>query len=189
LTDSSVRIDGDFCPERFRVGGSTRYFTSGIGATALTTLALTANRLYAAPFFVPCVQSFDRIAINVTTAGAAGTLARIGIYYDNGATAPGELTLDSGDIAVNATGVKQVNISISLSMRLIWLAIVASAAVTIRALAVGSSNAVYLGNNSSLGAAWGSHYYAAFAYAPLPAAFGAVTFGTGAAPAVFLRKV
>jgi hypothetical protein len=139
------------------------------------------------PFLVPTSQTFDRIAIRVTI--AAGTNARMGIYADDGSVAPGALILDSGAISTASTGVKEVTINNTLGPgALIWLALVADGAPTIRAVAVGAQSSVFLGLASDLGTAWGSHLYRAFSYAALPNPFGSPTIGTSTIPGIFLRK-
>ena len=48
---------GDIIPAEFILGFRKvgQYFTTGIGGTAKTTLAITASRLYAIPFFCTCL--------------------------------------------------------------------------------------------------------------------------------------
>lgn len=49
-------------------------------ASAPGTLALTADRLLLAPWFVGGAVTYDRIGIEITTPGTAGALLRLGIF-------------------------------------------------------------------------------------------------------------
>lgn len=173
---------------RFRKGGSTRYFTTGILDAAGTTAEISANILYAIPFFVARTEKFDRIAINVTV--AAASLARLGIYADDGTIAPGRLVLDAGEVSLTPSGVKEITISQELiGGQLYWLALVSDAGATAnRSLALASLYGVILGVSSALPTAWYTAYYRSFTYAALPDPFGTPTIGTGG-PGIFLRKV
>ena len=75
------------------------------------TLTMVANRLYARPLVVVRDITIDRLAIEVTSAGAAGTKARLGIYNVGTNLYPGTLILDAGEVAVDATGIKAATIS------------------------------------------------------------------------------
>jgi len=173
---------------RFKLGGATRYFSAAWGATAGTTLALTADRLYAIPFFCPQTFVMGQIDINVTTLSAGN--ARMGIYEDNGKCNPGKLLLDAGEVSTGSNGVKGITVTKKLrGGKLYWLALVASATPTIRASAVGSNLTTFFGLDSTLGTAWGTFLYKSFTYAALPNPFGdTITIATGSMPAVFMRK-
>lgn len=182
----------DYAVERYRKGSSTYYFTQGLGATARSTLALTANRLYGCPFFVPATQKYDYAAIIVTTKSNNGN-ARMGIYGDLGTVAPGPLILDFGAVAITAAQVYAIDLTatpITLTPGLYWLALVTDVVNTIGATAVGTNLTCFMGLDSTLGTAWQTFVYVAFNYAALPNPFTTpVTIATGANPAVFMRKV
>jgi hypothetical protein len=65
----------------------------------------------------PETHTFTAIGINVTSAGAGGTVARLGIY-DADETAdgflPGALIVDAGTVSIDSTGVKSIAISETL---------------------------------------------------------------------------
>jgi hypothetical protein len=65
----------------------------------------------------PETHTFTAIGINVTSAGAGGTIARLGIY-DADETAdgflPGALIVDAGTVSIASTGVKSIAISETL---------------------------------------------------------------------------
>lgn len=73
--------------------------------------------------YIPATTTFDRIACEVTSAGSAGSVTRLGIYNnDNGA--PGSLVLDAGTVATTSTGVQTITINQQLTRKWYWLAAV-----------------------------------------------------------------
>lgn len=94
--------------------------------------AITADTLYAVPFFVARSSSWDRIAIDVTT-DYADKSARLGIYKGDGNLYPDSLLTDSeGEVSVATLGLKAVTIDIKLSKGLYWLAVVSDGAPSLR---------------------------------------------------------
>jgi hypothetical protein len=172
-----------------------RFYGAFDTATALTTLAISANVLYAAPFFVPVRMKFDQIAINVTGAGASGTRARMGVYTDGNTPStqgyPSSLVpgTDVAEVAVDSTGVKANSISVTLPPGLYWLALVSSGAPTVRAVGVASLDSEILGLGSDLGTAPGVGYSVSYTYGSLPSTFptGASVY-TSTIPLVALRR-
>jgi hypothetical protein len=168
-----------------------RFYGAFDNATALTTLAISSNVLYAAPFFVPVRMKFDQIAINVTTAGASGTKARMGIYRDTGSGYPGALVpgTDVAEVAVDATGVKANSISVLLSPGLYWLALCSSGAPTVVAVPVGAADSEIFGLGSDIGTAPGVAYSVSYTYAPLPSTFpSGASIMTSTFPLVVVRR-
>lgn len=164
-----------------------RWYPAGqANATALTTGAPTANNLRAMPFMVWRTLKLDRIAINVTTASSGN--ARFGIYADSGAVLPEALLVDAGQVDTGATGVKELTIDQTLSPGLYWLALVGSAAPTIRCLSLAGCMAI-LGVDGALGTAPGVGYVVSFTYGSLPATFPASPSIITATPipAIFVR--
>ena len=170
---------------KYRTVGN--YYTYFLTSLALTTVAMAANYLYGFPFIVPIVQTFDRIAIRVSTLSAGN--CRLGIYISNGNAYPTALILDAGEVDTGSTGVKEININQTLQPGLYWLAIVVNATPTVIALAAGSQ--IVLGIDSSL---TGSPYVGwskVFNYAALPNPYpdeASNITNTVGRPAVFLRK-
>jgi len=183
---------GDIIPAEFILGFRKvgQYFTTGIGATAKTTLLITANRLYAIPFFCTKTINIDRIAIHVSTA-ASGYNARLGIYVDDGTTNPATATLiiDAGEVTVGSTGKQELTISVTLKGgRLYWLALVSGGAPTLGAVAVGSMIPSIFGLTDITTTAWLTFAYKSFTYGALPNPFGTtITLASGSCPAVFVR--
>jgi hypothetical protein len=174
---------------RFRRGGSTQYFTTGIAGTAKSTLAITANRLYAIPFFSPVPLKIDQLAIHVSTllAGAA----RLGVYVDDGTIKPGKLIIDAGTVDTGTAGAKTLTVDLRFERkRLYWLALVANAAPTLGAVAVASALTCFFGLTDITTTLWLTFLYKTFTYAVLPDPFGdTLVLASGVIPAVFVRAV
>lgn len=94
------------------------------GATAsVSTRQETADGvLRLVPFFAPGGVSYDRIGINVTIAGSAGALYRLGIYAADANDWPDGLITDAGTTDVTTTGVKFTSISWTPNPGLYYLA-------------------------------------------------------------------
>lgn len=98
------------------------YYTS-VGTTGAA--ASTQSRLTAVPFFVNRTVTIDKIAVNITTAGATSSTVALGIYEDvrdmqggyPGSLAPGS----TGSIAADSIGFKEATISVALTPGLYWL--------------------------------------------------------------------
>lgn len=108
--------------------------THGIGNLEFGTTAMVANVFAAIPIFIPRTSAFDRIGLEVTTAGAGGSTARVGIYRDSNG-APGQIVAgsDAGALATDAVAVVESSISVSLTPGWYWLANLFSATPTCRA--------------------------------------------------------
>jgi len=169
---------------------ATPKIVGDVNGTALTTLALTASRQYFIPLVVPRAVTLTGLRISVTTA-ATGT-ASIGIYGNavvSGNDAPDTLLASVTGLDTGKTGDLTGTLSYTLQAgNLYWASLIASAAATIRALAV-SSQSTALGrtaNNTTVT----SYLYAAGSGSTLPttapttltAAAGAVT------PAIYLLE-
>lgn len=168
---------------------ATPKIAGDVNGTALTTLALTAARQYFVPLVVPRAVTLTGLRISVTTA-AAGT-ASIGIYGNavvSGNDAPGSLLASVTGLNTGTTGDKTGTLSYTLQPgQLYWASLIASAAATVRALAVGSVQ-VALGRTANNTTAI-SCLYAAGSGSTLPAtAPTALTDGTGSIPAIYLLE-
>lgn len=157
--------------------------------TALTTLALTAARQYFVPFVVPRKVSLTGLRISVTTA-ATGSAA-VGIYGNtlvSGDDAPGRLLASATGISTGTTGDKNGALSITLLPGTIyWASLIASAAATVRALAVASAQTSLgrtVNNTTAI-----TYLYAAGSGSTLPdPAPTTLTAGTGSCPAIYMLE-
>jgi hypothetical protein len=158
--------------------------------TALSTAAITANRLYAEMFVAPRRGgTLDRIAVNVTT-GVAGAM-RLGLYLASSESNiyPGALALDAGTVDVTSTGVKPITINQPLiGGATYWAVCISGVAPTIRGMAIAGCSGA-LGISSALGTAPNTGLYAAYTYGVLPAVFpgGATILVAAPIPAIALR--
>ena len=163
---------------------ASRYYGS-FPAAATTTFAITANRLYYFPFFVPDATTFTRIGINVTT-GAAGN-ARLGIYNNSNGIPSGAPLLDAGTVDVSTTGEKEIVISQALPVGWHWLALVSDAAPTLTAENL--ATAVLLCNVGSLSGSAGNvtHVQQTFTFAALPTPSSITGANLTTPPRIWLR--
>lgn len=152
-----------------------------------TATALVANTFYAAPFFTPVNFTADRITLNVTVAGAAGKLLRLGIYTATPAGLPDALLVDSGALAADTAAPFIASATISQALiagQLYFLAVVTDGTPTVTTSQpvvgpYGATDAADTGFRLGM--------TRAFSYAALPASWGTPTFYTTLVPHVALR--
>jgi hypothetical protein len=99
------------------VTGQSRYYTA-IGGT-VGTGQVGAATAAAIPIFLDTDVTITELAAEVTTAGAAGSLLRLGLYSDN-AGVPGTLLVDAGTVDATTTGVKTLTVSQAVSAGVVW---------------------------------------------------------------------
>jgi hypothetical protein len=121
----------DFSWMRHRKSG---YYHNLPLVNSTTTITFGNYILMAFAFHVPTQQTFDRIAIHVTTTTVSGKIG-LGIYADNGDVYPSSLLLDAGTVDISSTGLKEIEINVTLEKGLYWLAL----------LSVNISGTFYLG--------------------------------------------
>lgn len=114
--------------------------------------------------------TLDRIGISVTTA-AASTVARLGIYRDDGTGFPGALLLDAGEVDVSTTGGKEIIISQAITPGAYWLTMMTNGStVTIESMPQGSQNGWFgYGTLTANGAGSFSYEAGPQTYGPLAA--------------------
>lgn len=103
-----------------------RYFGPFHGYSSFVdTGALTSGLLYCVPFIATISEAVDRIGIAVGTAGAAGTVVRLGIYnVDASTTLPTTLVVDGGTTLIDTAADKIATISATLAPGAYWLCLV-----------------------------------------------------------------
>jgi hypothetical protein len=155
-------IPGLFSALNNRVSG--KYYGILGGSIYTSTKGLIADRLYAFPFFVVKSETFDRIAISVSTE-INPSAVRLGIYYDNGLGAPAALLLDAGAIDSSTTGVKALVINQLLLPGLYWLTMLTNGAITVTAYSE-CIDLTGIGSSSYISGC--TNYYTPQAYGELP---------------------
>lgn len=117
------------------------------------------NSARAMPFWLPRRRLIDRIGVETTVAGEAGSLLRFAVYADRDTDSyPGALLFDAGTVAADgAIGLKEITIAQYVGPGLIWLAVVAQNAVTTRPtmrsiqagiMQIGSTNGLLSGQSA-----------------------------------------
>lgn len=101
---------GTFNKELYHMAG-------GVTADSQASISIDTNRLFAMPFFVGGNDlNIDRIAFRVSTGGAAGSVARVGIYdvTSDIDIYPANLIVDGGEQDTTTAAVKIATISETL---------------------------------------------------------------------------
>jgi hypothetical protein len=149
-----------------------------ITATISGTLALTANRQYFIPIYVPYVLTTTTLACEVTTLGS-GSSIRMNIYAADANGAPTGSPLGTDVNVSSATiGVKTGAYAVTLKPGLYWASMVCNAtAPTVRTnIAAGVVGVSTLGATSSY-----SYIFGTFTFGVM-GAYSSVTSITGASP-------
>ncbi len=163
---------------RYYVG----HLTPGTG-----TATPVASELRLLPFYVSTPRAIDRLGCNVSTAGSAGHVARLGIYNaDPNTGLPTTVIIDAGSVAVDTTGVKEVVVSVTLH-GLHWVGLTTqSGTFTI----VATASTVAVAGSPTVGGATSNAlvYPSVSPTSALPDRTGVTpTHGTLGMPAVYMR--
>lgn len=148
---------------------------SGVqNATAFTTTGPTNDFLYAQAFIISRQLIIAKISFELTTSGAAGSKARVGIYKNTSPTVlyPSDLFLDSGefDTTVTARILTTSGLSTVIPPGIYWFVTLTGTAVpTLRCLSAANYPHI-LGAPSTL-ATLNQRLLVARAYGALPASF------------------
>lgn len=144
LTADSAQTAGVKWATAASAGGVASIFRSGLYTSQLhtsrttTNLVSLLNYLHFAPIWVAQTVTVDRLGVEVTSAGSAGSVMRVGIYNNNSGV-PGTLAVSTSALATTSTGLKEEAVSQQLTPGLWWLATVAQVAgPTVRATATSS---------------------------------------------------
>jgi hypothetical protein len=94
--------------------------------SAITTVTPTADSLRISPLWLPNGGTIDRIGCEVTTAGASGSLTRLGLYEANADGRPGGLLANPGTVSSATTGNKEIALGspLALAPGIYWAAVV-----------------------------------------------------------------
>lgn len=165
---------------------SNRYYTTPTGTT-ISTLSIAANILYCCPFFVPERTTWTRIGAEITTAAAASSVMRVGVFSAYTGR-PQALLLDSGALAADSTGLKEATVSKQLDSGWYFLAIFSNGSPTVRAILDTASTKHGLTTPTALDTLIGGSQ----TYGTMPSTFPASLIyanGGGVVPLLWMRKV
>ena len=125
-----TEITGTAVPLTWTTG---QYERAVWGTASVGVLSMTLNRMYATAIYVPRGASIDRVAVEVTIGGSAGSVVRLGLYA-NGTNGVGGLLFDAGTVDTTSGGYKELTVSwTNLTGDIYWLVAVAQvAAPTLR---------------------------------------------------------
>jgi hypothetical protein len=154
---------------------------------ALTTLALTASRIYLIPFISLADIKISNVAVEVTTAASGGS-AVIGIYSNklsNGNDQPDALLASTSSLSVASTGAVSASLSYTFTKNTVyWIALISNKAPTIRALPIGA--VMPLLGTSTGSTASNTYYYSSGSGTTLPSSYNlSLTVANGVIPAIY----
>jgi hypothetical protein len=107
-----------------------------------SNLTTTADVLIVSPIFFSQTVTLDRIAARVVTAGAAGSVIRLGIYGSTSTMFPGTLVLDAGTIdgTITAGSSQEITISVTLPAGVYWIGAVSQGSPATQPVMAGRSS-------------------------------------------------
>ena len=146
------------------------FHQTAIGSTVGST-ARAKDILVLVPLIVEKTITLDRIGCEVTGAGTAGSVVRLGIYKDTGNMYPDGMVINAGTIAGDSATVQSINISQQLVPGLYWLVYWHNsvASISFRTL---TATASFMGLPSTIGVNVGNVFTLAAVYsATLPDPF------------------
>lgn len=179
--------------EQFRIKGSgqNRRYIAGqnLAVSAASGSSVAINTLWFVPFVNIVACSVDKLAFKVNTGGAAGSVARCGLYSakTDGTLQPNALLADGGEFATTGTGVMEATIGSPVAFAadtVYWAAYVAGTAAPSVAV-VANAGLPLLGRDA---ASWAdaTMMSAPFTYGALPADTSALTLAYSSNNAVMI---
>jgi hypothetical protein len=171
-TKTDAELNSRYAPQQ---RWATGYYY--LPADVRDVLVPTLNQMYAHPMEV-WSAALDRIFVEVTSPGSAGSVMRLGIYAPNATTGlPDALLVDAGTIDGTSATAQEKTIAISSLVpgQIVWVAAVAQvAAPTVRALSATNGHPMVGATtmSSTIGASVkGAYYTATTVSGALPATF------------------
>ena len=104
-------------------GVASGYYLS-TATQSVTATTRGNNTALVSPVYIPRTCILDRISLEVTSAGSAGSVIRLGIYGSDSNGLPGPLLVDAGTIDSTGTGFLEKTISLTVHPGVYWLAAV-----------------------------------------------------------------
>ena len=165
------------------------YYRAGNTAGTSTDYVPNINRMYSQVMCFGEDITIDRLAIYISEAAAAGGVARMGLYADDGTLHPGQLIYDSGEINTTTTGPKTAAPPSPIVIAKgtpFWTCFLCGVAAPKLKTSDGTCLAA-LGTGNTVGGWSFNGFYANQAYGALPATHPAGTFLPGVQDYVHIR--
>lgn len=117
---ANTALDLGKMTQRFRSG---YYYAAPQVRGAFSNQVMVQNKVYYVPFFVGEATSFVKMGMTIAT-GQASTTIRVGIYQDNGHSAPSGAPLTEAATPLDSSAAASVETAISITLQpgLYWLA-------------------------------------------------------------------
>lgn len=116
----------------------TQRYATGASGSAVTGV-MTANKMYGVLYPVAVAHSIDRIVVQPTTGGSAGSVIRLGVYKADANGADYTLVLDAGTVDGTTTGALAITIDQALTPGMYWLVAVGQGSPSTQPTIVGTS--------------------------------------------------
>jgi hypothetical protein len=117
-------------PRSIQWAASLQPGSYGFSSSKQSTGAGANEEMILTPVYFHRSVTIDRLGCEVTTAGNAGSVGRLGVYADNGNLYPGTLLLDAGTVAADSTGIKEVTVSLVIPVGVVWVGLAVQAATS-----------------------------------------------------------
>ena len=155
------------------------YFPHWYGVT--NTSGTSLSTMHAVPIIIPNTITVTSLNIEVTTAAAAGGVARLGIYSSNANNQPGSLVIDAGTVATDSIGVKELVTSQTLTAGVYWLSVAWQGNVTgmLYRFVTGIAPYIYSSAQYTISSSYPNCYYSTVSGA-LPSTFSITNYALGA---------
>ncbi len=148
---------------------ATGQYWTGITMRTIGTAGVATGAMQASLIWVPRKMTFDRIALEITTAEAAGKLVRLSVYsMDYSTYKPSALILDAGAVAGDATGIIAATISLQLSKGLYWGVLDPEDTIAYRSY---TTALMLMGHDGTTWVNVRDNYYATHVYGAAPSTF------------------
>lgn len=96
------------------ISGTGQIMMPGIEGTGLATNTLGSNEVLYGPWYVASSITIDQLLVEVTSAGAAGKLIRLGLYNADANWQPTTRLADGSVAADGALGMRSLSVSLTL---------------------------------------------------------------------------
>jgi hypothetical protein len=191
VNTTDARLDKVCADMLIKTGSTTFDLRYSTNATAFTPSTQTVGRnvMHAMPFIVSETMTFDRIGIEITSAGTAASVGSL-LIYDTVDLVPTNLILDAGTVLTDSATYQEITINQQLTAGLyalvFWHNSVAN--INVRAIPIANCNKV-IGISSSIGSgATYTKWTNSETYAAAPSTYPSPTVTNPQTPIITLRR-